>query len=191
MMKKFLMVLLTVFTCVLLDGCGSSELAEKTGMNEEQEKAAIAVFNANGITGELENITKYKDNPPMFAMKYGNYGEILFSLTPDKQIAGIMYGPETVYRNGKAANKISDLLITNDERTDYTYAAWNVVANNLKNPNSADYPAMPTVSRHGDIVLVIGDVDAQNSFGATVRSTYRVKMQLPDKKILEFSMKSR
>lgn len=188
-MKKLSMLLLTIITCILIAGCGSSELAEKTGMNENQEKAAIQVFNNNGITGDLENITKFKDNPPMFAIKYGEYGEILFSLTSDKQIDGIMYGPETVYRNGQPVNKLSDLLIKDKEREDYTFTAWNLVRSNLKNPDSADFPTMPAVSRHNDIVLVTGEVNAQNAFGATVRSSYRVKMQLPDKKILEFNMR--
>jgi hypothetical protein len=188
-MKKILSFMAAIIVCILISGCGNSELAEKTGMNESQEKAALTVFNNNGITGELKNITKYKDNPPMFAIKYGDYGEILFSLTPDKQISGIMYGPETIYRNGNSVNKLSDLLIKDKERENYTFTAWNLVRSKLKNPDSANFTAMPTVSRHKDIVLVIGEVKGQNSFGATVRSSYRVKMQLPDKKILEFTMK--
>lgn len=188
-MKKFLSFCVAVTICILIAGCGNSEFAEKTGMSQSQEKAALAIFNNNGITGELKNITKYKDTPPMFAMKYSDYGEILFSLTPDKQIDGIMYGPETVYRNGQSVNKLSDLLIKDKEREDYTFTAWNLVRSKLKNPDSADFPSMPTVSRHNNIVLVVGDVKAQNSFGATVRSSYRIKMQLPNKKILEFTMK--
>ena len=142
-------------------------------------------INLQNEASMLDSLTKLYNRE--YLTRYLNY--MLQKSSNEKQIAGIMYGPETVYRNGKAASKLSDLLISDDERKDYTYAAWNAVANNLKNPGSAEYPAMPTVSRHGDIVLVVGEVDAQNSFGATVRSTYRVKMQLPDKKILEFSMK--
>lgn len=190
-MSIFTKITATIMTTCMLfvfSGCGSSEFAEKTGMNQSQESTALAVFKDNGI-GELKNVTKYKDNPPTFAAKYGEYGEILFSLAQDKQIDGIMYGPETVYRSGKSVNKLSDLLIKDKEREDYTFSAWNAVRSKLKNPNSADFSSMPTVSRNKDIVLVVGKVKAQNSFGGTIQSSYRVKMQLPDKKILECTVK--
>ena len=68
-MKKFLMTILTILTCVLLAGCGASELAEKTGMNDEQEKAAVAIFNANGIK-ELDDISKSEQGPNMYFVNY-------------------------------------------------------------------------------------------------------------------------
>ena len=73
-MSIFTKITATIMTTCMLfvfSGCGSSEFAEKTGMNQSQESTALAVFKDNGI-GELKNVTKYKDNPPTFAAKYGS-----------------------------------------------------------------------------------------------------------------------
>ncbi|WP_302155060.1 hypothetical protein [Phascolarctobacterium faecium] len=184
MMKKIILLMLALVMCLLITGCGSSELAEKTGMNDGQEKAAIKIFNENGIT-ELSNIEKSAQNENLFIVKDSKFGMVFFELAPDKSIKTIVYESEPVYANGQSINKFSDLIVSNNERVDYEVVARNAVKNNLKAPSTADFKFGPLITRNKNIVLVRGKVDAQNSFGAMIRSNYKVKIQLPDKKVLE------
>lgn len=187
-MKKLSMLLLTIITCILLAGCGSSELAEKTGMNESQEKAAIQVFNNNGIT-ELEDIQQSKQKDNMYYINTKNNGYIFFELNTDKSIKNIVYETQAIYADGQAKNKIKDILVTNEERIDYTVTAQTAIEKLLLSPNNADFKPYPLVMRNKDIVVIMGEVTAPNAFGVELTGRYRVKLQLPDKKILEASVK--
>ena len=81
------------------------------------------------------------------------------------------------------------MIVSNNERVDYEVIARTAVKNNLKAPSVADFKFGPLITRNKNIVLVRGKVDAQNSFGAMIRSNYKVKIQLPDKKVLEVHIK--
>ena len=59
--------------------------------------------------------------------------------------------------------------------------AQNVVRNNLKSPSSADfcsYPEATIIDLGDDQYMIKGYVDAQNSFGAMVRSYFTVTLTL-------------
>lgn len=186
-MKKFLMTILTVLTCVLLAGCGTSELAEKTGMNDEQEKAAVAIFNANGIK-ELDAISKSEQGPNMYFVNYKDYGYIFFELNADKSIKNIVYETQPIYADGKSKRNINDILVTNDDRISYEVAAQTAAKKFLVSPDSAEFQPYPLVMRNKEIVVIQGKVTAQNAFGVKMPGLYRVKLQLPDKKVLEASV---
>ena len=48
-------------------------------------------------------------------------------------------------------------------------ACQNAVMNNLKAPSTADFVGVPQV----DGMYIVGEVDAENSFGANLRSSFR------------------
>jgi len=66
-----------------------------------------------------------------------------------------------------------------DSDYDAFYIAKNVVESALKAPSTAEFCDFDEsrVTRYGDIVTVKGFVDAQNSFGAMLRSDWSVEMQ--------------
>lgn len=61
--------------------------------------------------------------------------------------------------------------------------AQTIVKDKLKSPSSADFCAMKeaTIKSNGDKYTITGYVDADNSFGANVRSTFTVTFTLTDK----------
>ena len=93
------------------------------------------------------------------------------------------------YEDGEVKNSVSDAesktIDQYDRNAYYIIAQW-IVESGLKNPKSADFPSIVTrpeeiaMSKNGNIVAVQSYVDAQNSFGATVRSTWLVEFRVID-----------
>lgn len=183
-MKKFLLGLLVFSITVIMAGCGNSKFAETTGMNDSQEKTAVKLLNDNGIT-DLSGIEKSSQGPNTFLIKSDKFGMVFFTLNSDKSIDNIVYETVPVYAKGKSLNKFSDLVVSNKERAEYEVAAQNAVKAKLKAPSTADFNPFPIIMRNKDNVTLNGKVDAQNGFGAMIRSNYIVNLQLPDKKILD------
>lgn len=95
----------------------------------------------------------------------------------------------SLYEDGKVKMTFSDLqskTIDNTQMTAYYIMAKEIVTNNLKHPKSADFPSIIThasdiaMQKNGDIVAVQSYVDAQNSFGATIRSNWMVEFKVLD-----------
>ena len=183
-MKKLLLGLLIVVITIFMAGCGSSKLAELTGMNDAQEKAAIKIFNDNGIK-ELSDVEKSSQGDNLFLFKNDRFGMVFFAVNPDKSIKNIVYETVTIYAEGNPLNKFSDVAVSNKERAEYEVAAQSAVKDKLKSPSTASFQSFPVITRSKDIVLVKGKLDAQNGFGAMIRSDYIVKMQLPNKTALD------
>ena len=183
-MKKLLLGLLIIVITVFMAGCGSSKLAEVTGMNDTQEKAAIKIFNDNGIK-ELSNVEKSSQGNNNFLFKGDKFGMVFFTLNQDKSIKNIVYETVPIYAEGKPLNKFSDVIVSNIERAEYEVAAQSAVKDKLKSPSTANFQSFPVIMRNKDIVLVKGKLDAQNGFGAMIRSDYIVKLQLPNKTIMD------
>ncbi len=100
----------------------------------------------------------------------------------------ISLGPsDCAVRPEREVKKLSDEVlarelakICSDENpSDATHEAQKVTLSALRAPASADFVDSSTRTTHdGCIWTVTGEVDAQNSFGAKLRSPYRVKLQL-------------
>lgn len=61
-------------------------------------------------------------------------------------------------------------------------ACQDVVRDNLRSPSTADFVGFPEVN--GSIIT--GQVDAQNGFGATVRSSFQCTIVSPERVRLDF-----
>lgn len=73
--------------------------------------------------------------------------------------------------------------VTGDDRTLYWTIAKDEVKSRLKSPRTAKFPFSSIsdgvdITKAGDIVTVKSYVDAQNSFGAEIRSNFTVKIKL-------------
>lgn len=84
------------------------------------------------------------------------------------------------------AQQFNDVTIDSYEQTAYYSIAQEIVESYLKSPKSADFPSIAFNSgdigmkKSGDIVVVQGYVDAENSFGAKIRSQYTVEFKVTD-----------
>lgn len=84
------------------------------------------------------------------------------------------------------AQQFKDVTIDSYEQTAYYSIAKEIVESYLKSPKSADFPTLMlsgndiAMAKSGDIVAVQSYVDAENSFGAEVRSEYIVEFRVID-----------
>lgn len=74
-------------------------------------------------------------------------------------------------------------VVYDEDKTSYYAMAQNIVLNYLKSPKSASFPWSTDeigFAKKGNIVSVQGYVDAQNSFGAEIRSQWTVQYEITD-----------
>lgn len=98
-------------------------------------------------------------------------------------------GGKTFYESGEVKYTAVDMksrTIDHDNMFSYYMIAQEIVESALKNPRSADFPSIVThpeevaMSKKDDIIGVQSYVDAQNSFGGTVRSEWVVEFRVID-----------
>lgn len=95
----------------------------------------------------------------------------------------------TFYEDGvvkMTAQQFDDVTIDSYEQSSYYSIAKEIVESCLKSPKSADFPTLMfsggdiAMKKSGDIVAVQSYVDAENSFGAEMRSQYIVEFRVID-----------
>lgn len=108
-----------------------------------------------------------------------SYEGYLFDVTgnADNTITYIGSGDIPFLQNGNVQN-VNDRLPTSSQVATLTVQAEEDVKANLKAPSTAEFPGRVlesdqwTVNKNGDTYTVIAWVDAQNSFGAQIRSNF-------------------
>lgn len=71
-----------------------------------------------------------------------------------------------------AAVVIASLIFAPSQEDDAIAACERAVSAQMKSPSTASFPNTSAVKVDGDAYNVRGSVDAQNSFGATVRTSF-------------------
>lgn len=103
----------------------------------------------------------------------------------------------TFYEDGvvkMTAQKFKDVTIDSYEQTVYYSITKEIVESCLKSPKSADFPTLMfsggdiAMAKSGDIVAVQSYVDAENSFGAEIRSQYIVEFRVIDLDSLSYEV---
>lgn len=85
-----------------------------------------------------------------------------------------------------ASQKLADQMAELCAREDDFYArkeAEEAVRASLKAPGTAKFQSNPSIQHDGCNWTISGEVDAENSFGALLRSTYRVKLRRAAKEV--------
>lgn len=100
--------------------------------------------------------------------------------------------PETDYvffENGQVvmnAQQFADKTMDTADQSAYYIIAKEIVDSALKSPSSAEYPSLTfspqdiTMKKSGDLIVVQSYVDAQNGFGAMIRTNYTVEFRVID-----------
>lgn len=93
------------------------------------------------------------------------------------------------YEDGKVkltAKKFADKEIDYNDAISYYTIAKTIITENLKSPRSAHFPSFITesgdvaMSKDGDLIIVQSYVDADNSFGASIRTKWTVQFKVID-----------
>ena len=93
------------------------------------------------------------------------------------------------YEDSKVVMTTKDFnekIINRDDANVYYIMAQEIIESCLKNPSSADFPSLVFspqdigFKKAGNLILVQSYVDADNSFGATVREKWEVQFEVID-----------
>lgn len=158
--------------------CGLSEI-KKVEKEDTDNKGNTAYYiEVEGIIGSEGSYNGSKDGNIIYVYldKNQNLNEILVNFLP-------------VYRNGEVlATAKAFTTITIEEKTECQLQCEKIAKEILKSPSTAKFCSYTDYifSRENGIVTAQGYVDAQNSFGAIIRSKYQIQIDFVNRKIISF-----
>jgi hypothetical protein len=164
-------------------------LMEGVGLTQEEATNALLEMNKVGIE-HIKSVEFMQELPPL---KFYDL-DIGFSIPAtvsfqEKQLFGVLFGPNRVLYDRDASgviNNISDYTFGLLDEGGYINTAQLFVKRGLKAPATAKFPSVILsrdqyqILKDHNLITVKSYVDAQNSFGALLRSKYIVQFELLD-----------
>lgn len=149
--------------------------------NEESEKID-SVLKECGLEG-LKKIEhdELLDNAHMegetgYRIEYNDsIDNVILYLDSDMEVYSLKYIDYELYANNSVLATLQDYTLTSKEMSDLEIQCEEKVKEVLKSPSTAKFPSILEwgFGKEKNIVTVQGYVDAQNSFGAEIRSTFQ------------------
>ena len=104
-----------------------------------------------------------------------NVNNIILRLDENKNVYSIRYADNDLYADGTVIAKISDYTLTLKECSDLKIQCQGMVEDVLKSPSTAKFPNILEwgFGKNKNIITVQSYVDAQNGFGAEIRSEFQ------------------
>ena len=160
----------------LIEATGYDESACENIYNQLKECGYISIGKLT-LVNEITTTKSFK-----VTGEYYGSGMIIVEET------GLYYfswGSDTLYdaENPDVIKDISDYAILYNDRSSYFLPTENAIKNLLKSPSTADFPDWHDgwgLSVENGIVTVSSYVDAQNSFGAVLRSNFIAQYRMSD-----------
>ena len=150
-------------------------------VSDEEGSLIDAVLNDCGIT----EVTSFEhdellDNAHVegetgYRLAMGSIDNIILYLFADKSVNQIRYADYDLYADGNVVATLQDYTITADEASDFMVRCEDKVKELLKSPSTAKFPNILEwgFKKEKNVVTVQGYVDAQNGFGAEIRSEFQ------------------
>jgi hypothetical protein len=167
---------------------------EIKGLSDEQKEKMANILEECGIIG-ITSLTYDEGLEGMFTYSeetgYGKEDgyrintEYLNNITlyiEDGEVLGIRYADRNIYENGEYKQKLTDFILTDKERIAIISEAEEYVKSSLKSPSTSKFPSQLLKSEDWKVwkedgaIFVQSYVDAQNSFGAEIRSQFQLKV---------------
>ncbi len=163
------------------------KLKKELGDNVGQQAYDILV-NQIGFTN-LEYV-KHTDGTGNYVMT-SSEGDFILTAFSDDKVYRIFQpnGGAVFYEEDTLKMTVEELkkkAINHNDMTPYYMMAKEIVESGLKSPRSAKFPSIVTrpeeiaMSKNEDIIAVQSYVDAENSFGAMIRSKWTVQFEVID-----------
>ncbi len=157
-------------------------LINQYNLSEEEAQNIISIIDKCGYSDYYSNYTleKSSNNEEIpdsigFAIKSGNQ-IVGFIDIKDNKVDNIQYSDKILYKNGSIQHTLSEYLISADEERELIVKAQEDIESVLKSPSTAKFPWPDEwkMSKKSDSITIQSYVDAQNSFGAVVRSEFQI-----------------
>ena len=183
---------------------GNDNQQEEQNLTPQTEALELSEEVKNKLYDILENQIgftgiKYVGKNPVGDSNYDfETDQYDFTVTASDDVYRIFQpsGGAVFYENGEVVLTIADIentKIGSLEEVQYYDIAKEIVKSNLKAPSTADFPTLLfsssdiAMQRNGNIVAVQSYVDAQNSYGAEIRSNWLVEFEVIDATSLSYN----
>ena len=113
---------------------------------------------------------------------------IILYLTSDDEVNQIRYADYDLYINNEKTAVLQDYVVSLEEMNKYQYLCQEKVKEVLKSPSTAKFPNYTEwgFKQENNIFTVQGYVDAQNGFGAEIRSNFQFVIDMDSDTIQSF-----
>lgn len=207
-LRTFLFALLGVFAigviiaiAMIITGVPSGEEIHKSSIgryiddiSDEQGLAIDDILTSCGIA-DLDSVEHdellddvHFEGETGYRISSEDINNIILYLDADNNVYSIRYADHDLYADGKKIASLTDYTMTINEMTKWQLLCENKVKEVLKSPSSAKFPNILEwkFRKEKNIITVQSYVDAQNSFGAMIRSDFQFKFNSDDNTITSF-----
>lgn len=115
-----------------------------------------------------------------YRIKTDDYNNIILYMNPNKTVQAVRYAGKNLYKDGITYQVMKDVSLTTDQQLMMRSDTEKVVRSILKSPKSADFCSYDQYNYdiNNGIATITGYVDAQNSFGAMLRSYFTAEFNM-------------
>lgn len=101
-------------------------------------------------------------------------GKVILYMNPNHTVQSVRYADNDLYTNNTVVQKMSDVTLSSDQQFYMKNTAERAISMLLKAPKTAEFSGSKDTYYYikDGVATIEGHVDAQNSFGAQLRSTY-------------------
>ena len=168
-----------------------SKVEEAVGCSKEEAESIEDVLKKCDIT-DYQDVKAdeglngaWKKNDKGFRIEIQDGMEVLMWLNKNNKVIILKYGENMLYKKGKAKAKLTDYVLSSEEVTQWEVECQSQVKAMLKSPSSAKFGGWK-YGKNKKQIIVQGYVDAENSFGAEIRSQFQFKINRKTEAITSF-----
>lgn len=132
----------------------------------------------------LDNAHSEGETGYRIGTKHAN--NIILYLNSDNSVYSIRYADKDMYINNAVVDKISNHILTDEERSNLSLMCQETIKKILISPKSAKFPLYPkwAMAKSDGIILIQSYVDSKNAFGVEIRNEFYFKIDSASMKIL-------
>ena len=168
-----------------------SKVEEAVGCSKEEAESIEDVLKKCDIT-DYQDVKAdeglngaWKKNDKGFRIEIQDGMEVLMWLNKNNKVIILKYGENMLYKKGEAKAKLTDYVLSSEEVTKWEVECKSQVKAMLKSPSSAKIGGWK-YGKNKKQIIVQGYVDAENSFGAEIRSQFQFKINRKTEAITSF-----
>ena len=168
-----------------------SKVEEAVGCSKEEAESIEDILKKCDIT-DYQDVKAdeglngaWKKNDKGFRIEMQDGKEVLMWLNKNNKVIILKYGENMLYKKGKAKAKLTDYVLSSEEVTKWEVECKSQVKAMLKSPSSAKFGGWK-YGKNKKQIIVQGYVDAENSFGAEIRSQFQFKINRKTEAITSF-----
>ena len=156
----------------------TSTVAKAVGENNMEIESVLescGITNIKSMTHDELLDNAHFDGEKGYRLTDEHADNIIVYLNADNEVFTIKYADYVLYSDGTVQGNIGDYTFTLDEITNWQVKCQDKIKELLKAPSTAKFPNFTEWGwqKEKNIVTIQGYVDAENAFGATLRSEFQ------------------